>query len=570
MPKLHICKRGNISNNFNLNQKSASMKSKIFTTFFVIFLFLGVSRAWSQSEVSSNPGIPYKVPSSVLYGTDMVIDDQSTQDQRGNCLAVAFNGWIYAGHIINVEGVYEWKIFISTDNGQNWATLVDQTIGTGWEVDKLDILVCGTSTADLKLFVARVYYNSSTTTSELKMSSYDANTGTGLATQRDDIVTNARFKDVSIASDYLFPAYGATGYTIGMGFTKNAAFSDTVKFVSFDNMGATQQTEQTIWYGGSFVRKISTAYGKSAFYNFGRYHIAYEILSTSSSDIGQIWTAHSTSEYNSAFTAPFRLDNLIASSADYCRNPSICCQFGNIDNASGNYTEVVLFDRAFNGDVTNFDVVGTYNLLASNTDSWSIFGLYATGADEFQPDVNFDPGYNNFLATYCDFTNQKLKYVVQHLDFPDPYNWILIADGYNYEFNLISPYPKVEINPVLLKVAHTWTAERASLQGETMFDAEYSVLGVPDGKTNLEIQTSVNPNPVKNNLNLVVTSPNSCHIKVTCYDALGKNSRLLFDQNIAKGRSTLSRDVSGLDEGLYFYTVEFSGSAVNGKFMIVR
>ena len=95
-------------------------------------------------------------------------------------------------------------------------------------------------------------------------------------------------------------------------------------------------------------------------------------------DLGQIYTAHTTTYFYDPFTAPFRLDNLLGATADFARNPSICTQFNDTDNDLMNLTEVVLFDRAYNGNMADFDIVGCYNKEAANTDNWFIFGMNAT------------------------------------------------------------------------------------------------------------------------------------------------------------------------------------------------
>jgi len=546
------------------------MKTVFYKFFILLMLALIAANSWAQSEMPKT-SIPYKGGNSVLYGGDIIVDDQSAQDQRGNCLAVAFNGWLYAAHMINNTTPKSWTVMMSTDDGLTWNTIINNPISTDWYTVALDIMVCGMSTADLKLYVARIYENDITVSSELKLVQYDANDGTELSTLRDDIVYSGdRFVDVAIASDYYFPAWSAGQYSIGMAYSKTTPSIDYIGFISYGDAGASPQPDQNVYAGGMFVRNVAVAYGRSATYLNGRYHVAWEERTYSSDDIGQIWTAHTVSTYNDSFTTPLRLENLVSASAGYCRNPSISCQFNNTDNGSGNYTEIVLFDRAYNGNTADFDIIGTYNLAASNTDSWSIFGMDASIAtSDYEPDINFDPAFNNFLVTYYNSTETKLRYLVQYMDLPDPYNWIVIFDKYNYDDNLVNPYPKVEINPVYIQVAHLWTCERPGGNGETTFDAEYSTAGIQPA-ANDQFRLRAYPNPANSIVRIAMTLSQEDRITVKIMDAFGKSGNILFEGNVPKGESVINADVSGMAAGCYLYTVQSATATSTGRLVIIR
>ena len=538
----------------------------------LLMMLLFQLNSWAQAEFQGNSAIPYQTGNSLHYGGDVIIDDQPLQDQRGNSLAVAFNGWLYASHVINNEATKSWKVLMSIDDGLTWNTIINNPLSADWYTVALDIMVCGTSTADLKLYVARIYENDVSGNSILRLSKYDANTGAFISQLRDDnLATPEKFLDVAIASDYYFPAWSAGQYSIGMAYSKTTSSTDYIGFISYADAGATAQPDQNVYTGGMFVRNVAIAYGRSATYVNGRYHVAWEERTNSISDIGEIWTAHNLTYYNGVFTTPLRLENLIAASAGYCRNPSISCQFNNTDNASGNYTEVVLFDRAYNGNTADFDIVGTYNLTASNTDSWSIFGMYAgSSSNDYQPDVNFDPAFNNFLATYYNSTETKLRYLVEYMDLPDPYFWIVITDKYNDANNLVNPYPKVEINPVQIQVAHLWTAERPGGNGVTMFDAEYSTAGIQPIAAGDPFRLKVYPNPARYNIKIALTLSQGDRITINMVDAYGKPGNVLFDGNVPKGESVINADVSGMAAGCYFFRVKSSNSTSTGRLVIIR
>jgi len=318
---------------------------------------------------------------------------------------------------------------------------------------------------------------------------------------------------------------------------------------------------------GFYARNVSLAYGRSAYYNRGRYFAAWEERDSQSSDLGQIFTAHSEPYFNSAFTTPIRLDNILGATENYARNPSISCQFNDTDNDLGNITEVVLFDRAYNGTLTDFDIVGCYNKEAATTDNWAIFGMNASSmSSDYQPRINFDPGYSNFLATYYNNTDQKLRYLVKYMDMADPYNWYIIIDQYNDGNNLLNPYPQVEINPVYLQVAHIWTAEGTS-GGVAMFDAEYSSVGIAE-QTNSPVRVSVSPNPATSLVTFRIEAADPGASSVHLYTLQGKEVLSLSDDHSAAGVKTMQAEVSSLPSGCYLYRIMSGSNSAGGRLIV--
>ena len=127
------------------------------------------------------------------------------------------------------------------------------------------------------------------------------------------------------------------------------------------------------------------------------------------------------------------------------------------------------------------DVIGYCNEFVPSTvenDNWHQLLIENSSDYSMEGDINYDPAYNNFLVTYFDSTLMKLPYIVHPLDMSNPDTWILINSGYNDSTNLINPFPKVEINPVLNMVANIWDGERVGGYGEATFDAEYTPEGI--------------------------------------------------------------------------------------------
>jgi hypothetical protein len=524
----------------------------------------------AQGELDQSSILPVKPANSILYGNDVIIHFSGLESQRDACLSVAFNGWLYACYSVNTGTSWSWEIWRSMDDGLTWTLLRQQMLNTDWYVRAIDIVVTGLTQGDLLIFVSRILNNDVSGFSELLVSRLNGNTGTTITTLRDQVINSPdQFMDVAIASDYLFPAVGATPFSIGVAVSRFNSSADSLKFLTSSDGGNTLDNERLVTSTFSFLRNLSVAYGRSWNYNNGRYFVAWEARGGQTADLGEILTAHTVTFFNDVFTTPVRLDNMIGSTSEFARNPSICCQFNDTDNDMGNFTEVVLFDRAYDGNVNDFDVVGCYNKQASNTDNWSIFGIDATAAtSDIQPDINFDPGYNNFLTTYCNLTNQKLRYLVKDMNMPDPYNWILIDDKYNDNNNLLAPYPKVEINPVYLQVAHVWNGEYV-WGGQATFDAEYSYIGVEELSAS-DLSVTVSPNPAGSRVTFLVDIKEKGECTFSLYSLQGKELLCVTRNFSSPGEYTFNADVSAYQEGCYFFRITSGNQTGKGRLIVKR
>lgn len=536
----------------------------------VVFMIVISEKSSGQAELPPSSGIAYKPATSILYGSDVIINDQPTQNQRDVCLSVAYNGWLYAGYSYSDGYNNKWMILLSQDDGITWNVIRDQELNTNWFVQAFDIVVTGQSEADLRIIVGRILENDKSSSSNMIVSQLDGNTGVTLNTLVSETITlPEKYLDIAVASDYLFPAENASPYSVGVLYSRFSSSSDTIRFLSSSNGGVSIDGNQVVATLGYYSRNVSLAYGRSAAYYNGRYFAAWEARSSTSSDLGRIFTAHSNPYFNSSFTTPVRLDDMIGSTAEFARNPSIACQFGDVDNGLGNLTEVVLFDRAYNGNTDDFDIVGCYNKEAATTDSWSIFGMYAgINSSDIQPDINYDPGYGNFLATYFNKTDLKLRYLVKSYDMPDPYFWGVITDRYNDGINLVNPYPKVEINLVYMKVAHVWNAEIAA-GGQSMFDAEYSVVGTKETAP-FNSSVTVFPNPVTTKAVFSVKTEEPGIINLQLLSLQGKQIMEVVNGNYPAGINNFEINVGNLPESVYFYRAIIGQKISCGQLIIEK
>ncbi|WP_158250355.1 glycosyl hydrolase family 18 protein [Aquimarina sp. I32.4] len=79
------------------------------------------------------------------------------------------------------------------------------------------------------------------------------------------------------------------------------------------------------------------------------------------------------------------------------------------------------------------------------------------------------------------------------------------------------------------------------------------------GSTN-SISANLYPTVVSDQVNISVNSKKNSALKIVLYDYSGKTVRTLVDQNISKGDSTFTEDLSSLRNGIYIYKIYIDGN----------
>ncbi len=69
------------------------------------------------------------------------------------------------------------------------------------------------------------------------------------------------------------------------------------------------------------------------------------------------------------------------------------------------------------------------------------------------------------------------------------------------------------------------------------------------------------PNPFNPVTNISFALAEDSFVKLTVYDAAGREVKKLIDGNLAAGYNTLNFDASGIASGVYFYRLESAGSS---------
>jgi hypothetical protein len=547
------------------------MKNK-FTLLLCVLCLVNLSTLMAQCGGGSAACMPLKTGNMALhYGGDVLINDQPAQNQRNANITVAYNGWLYAINTYTTATTYGITTMKSVDNGKTWTIFSTYDFGATAEQTSVDIVAAGTTPADFKIFISGVRHNFGINYVAW-VDRLDPNTGA----VEDEILNetwSGMIMDIKIASDYRYPAVGASPYSLGILFSKRSGF-DTIVFYSSADGGMTVGNRYALTGTGWYCNKVAISYGVCNNWFNGRYFAAWEEFESGSTDYGHIYTAHSNPTFNSSFTGKICIDSIYADPNifNYCRNPSISTMANStLDNGNSDLTEIILFDRQFTS--YDMDVIGYYNEFvpyATENDNWHELLIENSSDYSMESDINYDPAYNNFMVTYFDSTTLQLPYIVHPLDMTTPDTWNTITSQYNEGTSLINPFPKVEINPILNMVADLWTQERGGGLGATTFDAEYTPVGI--GTQNQSATAKLEgafPNPCSASTRIRFDLASQENVSVVFYNVYGQKMTEL-NQNCSSGKTDLPVDVSGLPCGNYIYRFTAGDFMASGRITVMR
>lgn len=496
------------------------------------------------------------------FGPDVTIQTD-TADQRRVEIATAFNGWMYAAYATEDVATDKGGITItkSTDGGYTW-TVMDSYFPTGVRYPAHDIIVTGTDTNSLKVTLAGVNYNVGTSNYTIFIDNYNATSGvfTG-ATYSLPKGTNKVY-DVELASDYNYPAVGASPYSISMLYSSYSPSFDSIVSVTSLDAGQTYTNRQTVATTGSYFRNISLDYGRSNSGSNGRYFAAWERLSASNARNGNIYTSRNTSQVTGGWNIPVNLDSLSSTMIGLCRNPRIAVSRSVLDNDSASLTAVVLVDRDYNADGSDYDLLGFHNRRAHFTDFWYRLDVNNSGENDMTPDLVFDDSNNVFHAVYLDSTNLDLRYVTNEWNLVNPSDWTTVSNGMNDNSAATAlPYPKITYRRMADEVGLAWIEEGAGSDGIAKFDVESFMYASTEDQVK-ELNAFLYPNPVKTTLHIELEGEATTST-ITVTDLNGRQVRKME----LDGQTLLSLNVDDLSTGTYLLRIENTNGFASAMFV---
>jgi hypothetical protein len=321
---------------------------------------------------------------------------------------------------------------------------------------------------------------------------------------------------------------------------------------------------------------VALAFGRSNSYPDGKYFAGWHVQFQNwwGYDYeGQIYTSFTPNQYNGTWMAPIRVDTLVANGSGKCKHLSIACQINDLNNNSSGISSVILFERlpwmpmaGYNG------IVGVYNLNPVQNPVWTPLTLESLDNTwSMQPDITFDPGTNNFFATWCDSTNQKLKTAYQSFELPSPSNWNILSNGYNDTTNLKAPFPRVKSGVTNNLLAHVWSGNQYSGNGNATFDGATLWMALPiDGQPEKLYRMSLSPNPAKDFTELSFESESTSKGVIAILSLSGSVIQNLREIDLKKGKNKILLDLTRLPSGIYYCSLVSGNIKVFDKIVIIK
>jgi len=508
---------------------------------------------------------------SPKFTNDIPICQNASLNERNVRMTVAFNGWIYAAYSSpDVDNNKSIQIKCSKDNGISWNPFYTYAL-SNIDYSNFDIVATGNDTSSLSLFLAASYITNGGNTNAFFINRHKG-TYPDLVENNYSLMASGKIMGIAIASDYQLPSTVSTPFSVGAIYSMRGSM-DSINYVVSTDGGTSFNYTYSIAQTSSYYRKVSLSYGRSTFASNGRFFAAWEQIGTyDENSTGHIYTSRNQTYLNDVWIPQVNLDSIYPSSIGLCKNPTIATQFNDIDNDSTNVSALVAFERDYLGAGNDHDILGFYNMTASYSNYWNILGINNTSNNCIQPHISYDPAGNHFLAVYFDSTAKKLPYLVNGMNFnlTGPDAWLQITDKYNDDTNMVSPSPRVQINPVFGNTAHVWIAEDLNNFGIAMFDAEYLQTGINEEPKSIFSNEVIYPNPVSETATISFNMETSSDATIQIVDITGKIilDKEITDINVGKGIEKI--DVKGWDNGVYFFSISSNKEKITSRFVVAH
>jgi hypothetical protein len=512
--------------------------------------------------------LPFKSTESNTYGTDILIQGNPSEDQRSTKIAVASTGTLYAAFLISNGGL---RVARSEDNGTTWTH--SATLRSAYYITAVDLTVTGADAASLNVWVVSSgYLKSSIDMWDVSVEKLNQNMSLLTSTSLDQMLSNYGFFDVAIATDFAFPSAGASPFSIGIVYSKIGAVNDNVIFRSSADGGNSFTGTRTLASSGHYYGNVALAFGRSPALPEGRYFAAWDkqpSFSYYGSYFGKIYTSHTTSQFNGAWSAPVRLDTIGGGFTDGAKDPSIACQADLLNNSSNAFSVVVTYDKMLTASGSHTCVYGAGNLNPVGGNAWSsVFSSGTGNILNMESDVTYDPVHQKFYVTWSDSLNAKLKCAHTRVNLTDGGSWISLSNGYNDAANIQNPFPRVKVNPVTSQVVNVWNSQRDAMTANATFDLSDFPVGIQDAPTPEKFSFSISPNPCHGQATLTFNSTGEEAVSVNVYDLLGNKVSEVPSQTYPSGSNRVNIPADQLQPACYLVQVR-SGSNAEVKRLIV-
>ncbi|HTX88385.1 MAG TPA: T9SS type A sorting domain-containing protein [Bacteroidales bacterium] len=535
-----------------------------------LICLLAINDIFPQENKQGSSMIPFKTVASPMFGKDIIINSSPEQNQRNVAVCSAYNGWLFSiyTYIDSLSNFPFYAILKSVDNGLTWEVLLDSPIGNAdTELKSISIITLGDSESNLKVFFSGVLTYLSAPTGDGFVIRMNGITG-ALEAQ---IFTEPYANEIALACNNSYSIINSDSSILGILYSKYSLAADSLIIQSSDDGGITLNHKKIISVTSEKFHKVSLSFGRCPSYPAGNFFALWEEQSSYGVSLGHIYSAHTFPSYYNSFTNPIKLDSINPTDFGRCNNPSIACQFNNVDNDSANMTEIVLFDR-YDNSSQKFNIRGYYNLQAINHNHFNNLMVSDSLDNNLQPDIIYNLFDSTFIITYFDSTTLKLPFIKNKFNLKFPNQWNIVSNGYNDSNNISSPFPKIRVGPNLVDGLNVWNGTNSLGKGMSLFDSPSNTwTGQAESSYGIHgININTYPNPCNNELIFEIGLEETINLKIDLFSLEGKYLGSVTNQVYPRGSNKIIANVSALSTGSYYYIVKMENSHAIGKFMIVR
>lgn len=499
------------------------------------------------------------------FGNDLIAHDDINYNDEISDLDVAFNGWLYlatSSRHVSPAGT-DVVITMSKDSGLTW-TYVSNTNGAFNNISSVHIMVAGTDTNSLRVFVAQTGTDIGNVTETGNLTVFDGLSGTILPNPFNAYnLSPDAGSGISMATDCLHPSPGTIGYSVAVLYHSN----DSLVCLIAPDAGSIIHNSYLIDTG--FASDFSIAYGYSPATG-GKYFIAYN----SANNVFRLCKNITTGL--SGFTAPA---SIISSSGPTTNlvSPKLVCQNSLTDNDSLGLS-VAILNLNHNGN--SFTLQALYSMQATNSYYWSttmvddsaILGL------DHEYDACFNPKTNFIYICGFNETNGKLWARAENFNFQHPDHWLNVSDQYNDSLIDVSVTNYLQPNPSVTalddKIVSSWCKSIPPVYpypggpphiSQTLVDMSDLSSITSTGQVLKNNSTSIYPVPANDYLTICIANfHDSKIVNLELFDITGK---VLLSLN-AVYKSTMEMKTSELENGIYLLRITYGNYSESRRVVV--
>jgi photosystem II stability/assembly factor-like uncharacterized protein len=287
----------------------------------------------------------------------------------------------------------------------------------------------------------------------------------------------------------------------------------------------------------------------------------YEGALAHTSDGGSNWTIHRLDTINQFAYFPIRQFNFL--------NPQVGLACGGIMDIAGliwrttnsglnwqvcDTTPEPLYDVVFLDSLKTFSTGGDFEYGSSLTSSTNTGKNWKYDAVGF-----FGQGLAIAFRTHAE--------VWIPLGFST--RWMVSNDtGTNWR-ELFSPDTNAVYDALFIDSLHGWAVG----YNGAIYKFNTGLIGIPPGETMLPLSVQLfqnYPNPFNPSTAITFDLSLPARVKITLYDILGREVRVLFDGSGSAGLNKIMFDAHGLSSGVYFYKLEAGTSNQTRKLVVLK